>query len=786
MKRSSSGGQSILEFAIVLPIFLAAILGTVDISNVLRAKSAVRKGVEEALRCSYTIDGQCVDASSLESTTYYNVYQRNVDTTYVVDTINYSAEASWIVQPAYQSVIEADVVGSVNYDLQQYEYLARPQYFPAAATFQAPMRIASLPYITGTTASSPQFVFRNAPSIRYPAAVNRTLSSNAQVTSGVAPILTTSFTIPRPTLNSNGRCRVSSSLDSGLDSHAPALSRLCDESPPVGATTSNPNSEISDHTFIVFHIAGNGAGTALGAEGVVNLEICTPNCRSLGGRMFSGPVPTTHGSFFPRGLRNEAGEGRRYLDQSTIQNPNGDTYTEFTTHGTIRVPYDTPVRIRLELEHRSGGAVQWNAERLRVYTPLYRDSEEIEVDCNKASPCGASGVLMSDIQSGDIATCEFPAGVEASEVEGSLVATSDVAVCLGSPIGLGCSSSNLSAEILLASSGVAFPQDYLLEQGASGSCSPQRNFSEACGPFDYTLHQGSFNEVCPPSGPEIQAGAIPLNVSWGREVYQEVSSTPWVKSSCSDVDPYLSTRLEEFPSARLIEGRRIEAKDRNLYQANLDPSELLQTENYNCAGFALGSTRYDSNYPGSESTVFAGSQLSLGCSSEQALYDAAVSLGMSGEAYFEVLEPVIVGKIETPLEVIDSCVPFQVKKDPSTETFTLLGEFAEGELPSICTTSSVECDYRFAHRDRVDGEGAEIEAELAAHLGFNAVQAMMPTSQFGCSGPNCTNIEIIPEEELIRASAEMQVPLSILFGGTTLVSYQDWETRETSIIKQAG
>ena len=71
-RRDASLGQGLVEFGLVLPIFLAVLIGMVDIGRAVWANNAVANAAREAARFASVHGGSCEDLTSTGCTsTYY-------------------------------------------------------------------------------------------------------------------------------------------------------------------------------------------------------------------------------------------------------------------------------------------------------------------------------------------------------------------------------------------------------------------------------------------------------------------------------------------------------------------------------------------------------------------------------------------------------------------------------------------------------------------------------------------------------------------------------------------
>ena len=300
MKRNSkSKGAALLEQALVLPILLGFIFAAVDINNAFHIHSVLEDSTNAALRCAFTTDGRCVEASAgLESDRQVDVWLReDGDPEYYVPTHNYSGEASWLSLPTHTYTgFEAPVIDSVNYNIANRKAYAIKTEYPGSVNLTHWVKVAPMPFITGQATNA---------SFRYKQDKGVTYTHDAQISMGFT--LRTNSTSNSPSKNSskitinpvNQRYNSRNNLSgSNAISTNQSASMDCFESATYNKNYSNSHSaggsissfkrcggattgldrlaydEVTTYTNAVLHVTGSAAGmSANNSTGNVQMQL---------------------------------------------------------------------------------------------------------------------------------------------------------------------------------------------------------------------------------------------------------------------------------------------------------------------------------------------------------------------------------------------------------------------------------------------------------------------------------------------------------------------------------
>src|SRR5262245_49801497 len=92
-------GFTLLEFALVLPIFVLFIMAAVDLSRMQQGYAVLDDGLRVALRCVYPANAECISAKPASVETRYDVFNR--DARLRAEEFHYSADAAWLRRPIF-------------------------------------------------------------------------------------------------------------------------------------------------------------------------------------------------------------------------------------------------------------------------------------------------------------------------------------------------------------------------------------------------------------------------------------------------------------------------------------------------------------------------------------------------------------------------------------------------------------------------------------------------------------------------------------------------------------
>ena len=179
----------------MLPILLGFIFAAVDINNAFHVYSVLEDSTNQALRCAFTTDGRCVEATAgLESNREVGVWLReSIDPEYYVPIHNYSGSASWLSLPTHTYTgFEAPVIDSLNYNIANHKAYAIKTDYPGSMSLTYWVKVAPMPFITGTATNA---------SFRYKQDTSATYTHDAQINMGFT--MRTNSTSSSPSRNSS-------------------------------------------------------------------------------------------------------------------------------------------------------------------------------------------------------------------------------------------------------------------------------------------------------------------------------------------------------------------------------------------------------------------------------------------------------------------------------------------------------------------------------------------------------------------------------------------------------
>ena len=148
-RRSCASGWYSLEFAMSLVTVGALILGVFDVARIFHARSAVRAGVSDGLRCLYPLAEDCSSGSPDVNTASYSLYRSTFDAPggFDLPRSSYSLSATWFTQPVLQAPLVRTALASaqVSYTREAFrEYNVR---FPVDAHAMYLVQTRDLPRV---------------------------------------------------------------------------------------------------------------------------------------------------------------------------------------------------------------------------------------------------------------------------------------------------------------------------------------------------------------------------------------------------------------------------------------------------------------------------------------------------------------------------------------------------------------------------------------------------------------------------------------------------------------
>ena len=758
-------GTSLFEQAALLPILLILIFGAVDINTALQSYSALNEGVKAALRCTYTVDGKCIETSPDERPRLYKVSELIGDTTIFGKEFDYNGDGYWLNLPVYEFTSgNARVLKDINYDVEVFTSNAVKPYFNATGNIDFDMRTATFPFVGGVSALSPSFSFLNNQSENYGDPIIRNISASGSTTSGTRQLIgEVNFRIDSPFQDSH--CFISNAQNNGSSSvHTPNYSAECS----------------SNQVGIVFHVTGSPTNTEAGADGSVRMDLVHNGSRtSLGGRAITDP--NGNGNFVPRGVH-----ARRFVKDSFWT-----SYPEFRLYKDINVNYGQNVKLQFYVVSNNGRRVGWSGGRVKVFAAKFQNVSNYGVTCDNA---------LTGTQCDSQSSCSVAALPASLPVQN----TTCTGVQYVEPYRyLGCNEDTVQAQGVLSDILVdefgddSLLDDYQIEMTTSCGtahrilgCGPAAGYSENGTQPNYGVPQipdsngriygsSQAQTICPPSS------AVAQNVYW-TEHSQTVPNFPrfeWLREVCAETLPAagdLPSYLANFPKLTLAAGSLISQEA--LYTNDTDPREMLRTDpRYNCGDIALGHTVFnDHNNDLPSTSLFKGIYAELGCDWIEELNADAVNNGLDSSAYFEA-ERNYHGETEIGGIPSDQCVTYRLGEGNPDEVIDL-GTFEEGSFPAVCESGN--CQAEFVGFGPGSEGGTDYNFELAAqHYGFNEIQASYPRAKWNCAGEDCVRLDIQEDNGYLVGTGEVDAPMKLLFNKTVTFSVTERERYEGEFIE---
>ncbi len=753
---SSQKGSHLLEFAIVVPILLFLMIGAFDINTALQGYTAIQEGVKKSLRCVYPTDGGCVSANSGTINTNYKVTGVQGNKIFVVDTFDYSADATWLTMPRYNAVPNVTVLDQVTYSYNEPEhkqsgdiaYLLQTYTVPFVSGDDLNPRFGTPPSVTGqnnnqrlnfnnnyprfeTTTpegSPPTFFKKEADSIK----MQNDFYSSADVEKFIGA--TTPFNIPSP-FNENTACFISDKLDSPEgEANSALFNKSCNRT----------------NARIAFHVTGTTYAAANNAEGDVLLKIIYENEKgefnndpkysehpedNYGGRQISGD--SGNDDFTARGLTLEDCEtdkdGRIVKNTCKYANANDKFtdkyYKEAFAHNGIEVPYNRRFKIAFFLKSRNGN-IGWKADSVRIFTSVFEPVLEKDIDCN-------------DWVNTEQAKRIYCPTNHPSLLHARVTGTKDT-------------------RFQINTTDASCPKNY-------GSKNPQADCLSVCP----TAEPGAFNVSC---------STIPKSMP-------ELAINSYLPSDCQNLIPNESLHSAELKKYKVLNNFAIteSAEPGDVFITEQDPGLLLKSEEtkdiYLCTELVHKILDEQSSEPAENrpllksDSLFVGEKFTLGDNWEDILKQHAKELlkenSLPDSAFIKV------GKVQSGVKIFNEmpAYPYTMQvTDVNQHTKKDFGSYDGKNMPSECKDGNYVCKVEFD--GYTDGTHAysEIKLDVATELGKNEINSSFPRATFDSVNDSYRatlsgNIDTLTNTATFTAS--MNVPMILLGMQDINLSYTD-------------
>ncbi|MCB0319472.1 MAG: pilus assembly protein [Bdellovibrionales bacterium] len=844
---SDSHGYSLLDFAITLPVLLIILFGAIDLNTGIQAYSALQSGVQSAVRCTTTTDGDCLQTATVDRTPYYNWVAYEAGSTLDPWGYNYRYGGREInlTAPRFQiGDYRAYRLGSVSYSLETNSAQVSKLYFPAEGTRPKVLK-SRLPrvLVTRGVGSTPHVEFRHQ-------AYRGRKVGDGNYDFSRAPLYTNSMNLRGISLSSSATGDVSSGSSSfTLNSVQGIACRISEDFNEPDSSAHEPgNQPCNDRKFwnehgynndyqeIVIYIEASTSVTLSQAEidakvpnvaeGNVSLSV---NGRSLGGRQFTSSQGMRDGSLCPRGV-----------PPGYLENQSGCQETDI--HTKIVVPTGKPISVSLSLRKISGnGTINWNTSRILVFYPEFAEGWQNWKSCiggytvsqmnNGMVECAVAGKKVDASVFRPIRSGNFPNNFIKEEPVPSVTHLTHSPVTAITP--LDCTqhpelSADDCSDLFAMGSTPSVSSD-------SQGC-PVDNSGDGINSSGALTDQNWAAQRCPvnPSFIASKGTLIPGTESWSVEPVSFPNSQPveWNPTDCSYTTPSVPSEVKQFKNhtyrTTLIGSTPLEPLGRNV-----DPRETLQTPRFSCtingAGFSTESTYWNAQTREEKFFHNVHPEYEMGCAEEawqKKVRTKVTSLGLAHNAFFvperyspdqsipensaedsakdregsssptsSTMSPVPVAVFE---ELKGSCPFVYSPGQPESKLGVFNGTCNTPDTaPVACDAPGVVCIKQFAG---FCGETAEIgtgqtplEAEAEA-IFYSRVQSTYPRARPQCEGANCVRLRPVAStydaspgsKQNVAFEGEIETPLLLgrVFGTQTFTfRYRDQGVLESEFAR---
>ncbi len=794
-----SAGYTLIEQALVLPILLVFIFGAIDVSNTMQAYNALQEGVRTSLRCTYTVDGECIDVPTAAPSPLFNWYEITGTTGDEVYGYRYHYEGTekYIQRPVYNvSNFRARTLVQHQFDVSYYSRQAHRRKFPAVGEVAGiPIFQARAPRVRVNSPEDSRFRYLEQPGVHYVNNLSYTIQNNITSTNNwidstaSTPVTSRNLGTIRFRVNNphqGAECRKSDQFNYASDS--------------VVASNNGCGGHNGSRGNVVLWIHGDSQGSDNGATGVIDIRVDGPGLSmDLGGRKYTSNPGTRHADHVPRGIPSG------YLA------PGSAPYTEATDYPNVIVEfgqwYTISFTLRQALDEPSTyGKVFYNSNNMDLFAPRYGESENSHVECE-------GGLYPSEFS--NPANCNTENGREALSVSwinhhsqpANFLSASDTKNLQDTADSAPLSDSELHNQL----SGVVPASQLIDYYETPSSASEELIASETTDcPSNYGVVQeadgndfvttSAAHTICPAQQTHI--GAIVEDSSkWLVSGYQQIPGNPsidWVRPNCEEAAP------QQVPAEVALYHHHDDGQisfshyaTQHIYTGpenapENDPDYVVANDPlYNCSdhapSFAVGSKAYNKDMEDlPQESLFAGLINELGCNWEEVVRDEAVSLGMNTSAFFEAS---FGNQTVTPLEGEPAeCITFW--KDPGEPIdgalIPLAGNpYPYGVVPAGCESDACHVEFIGFDGDGSGGAGeVEVDLEKAAQdFGFETVRALYPRASWDCEDDDCVDLEVAQDGQSMVSRGSVQVPMNLLLGESVEISYEEAETFEGELAR---
>ncbi len=789
--RRSDLGLSTLEFAMVLPAILAFVLGSLSVSRVFQAHTALEAGVKTAVRCVYAADGKCVNTGQPAPVPLFTWYKVNRPVKYEVPTFFYSGIGKWINMTQYTyNDIRATIPAQAEASYQQERFAGKPIEYAVTGLAPYYLLASRAPYFSGPDAEHVSAFYLYDTKVPYNDELKLVLN-HAKITTvpgaGRFSEATATFTLNDPFVGRQFFGNTCYLADRFERSHGPYQMRnpkKCDDFLGDAANL------LSTQTPIVVLITGESEG-----HGEVEAWLSWEGGDApLGGRGFTGPG---WGNFIPRGVPESV-----YIDDKLLYSLSGygAPYTEWDKYKNLSVPFGKEITLHVKITGTdAAGWIPWSVKvfPMKVILEALTRTCDSTVKPSYLSTHPESLALYQEL------------GIACKSTLNLLpvlfgVPDKSKNVSKAPEVDLDCALGAADAAALAAGRGLK-KEDYEISvKAAAGACDPYpatstcpvfgeratdvapKNFGvpEKADGDGYVRNSAQALQICPATGDDRvrDAAAALLSVRW-KEKDVQIAQTlygaeglKWTKESCQDVF-VAPPSLAMIPENKLQLGEPQESKV-PFYTGGTDPEVLIATqpERWGCPEMSPATKSISA--PGS---LFSGPQVALGDACYKSVLRAeAIRIGENPQEYmtFSQLGRGEPATLDTLPNLACGVTADLTYGEGGADTLVAM-HLAEGVKPEVCRLSGSVCRSIFEGFSGAPLSTAVGNLVAAENFGVREVLASYPRAtrcqgSIGTSALKNDCIDLKMEEVVsgqrstYRARAEAQVPL--LFGLSTKVS----------------
>jgi hypothetical protein len=450
--REELRGWYILEASFIIFGVAALVLGAADIARIFHARSAVRQGVTDGLRCLYPTAESCSTTIPGSASFNFPLFRSFVQTTggFEYPRSNYQLSSGWFDEPIFEARKIKRSLESIDVLYGRSAYRRYDVKFPVDAHAMYLVQTRDMPTVElhPDTRLSPQLRvvrarFRDRATggefpgeppghkvISLSSVQGSTTSSSRQEIGRVAFDLGDAW----PTRESD-RARIAAFRDlSGFQGRIPCYSGAWKQgqngpvlvwpnaTEPAACRYQNQTGDLFEGgdllVPLMLRISGDRYATSRTAKGVISADIeYTRNGAlqrySLGGRVFESN--TTNASLVIRGVGQGFDADDAYFDVCKNQ----ANYTECERYASLPlVPQGSRVTVKFYLERTEGpGSVGWAGDWLQIFYPQFGLGQE-KRECGRSNAphvCAKSVEPMRPL----LTLTDISGGITSEQVPGS-------------------------------------------------------------------------------------------------------------------------------------------------------------------------------------------------------------------------------------------------------------------------------------------------------------------------------------------------------------------------------